>query len=152
MRAFKGYMTLEATIIVPIVICVFVLIIYFTNYMYVRCILSQDCFSIALEATDNNMNEKYNSHAERSEGESGSRAKKYFGQSSLCFLVSDKSKNTVMVEGSTETKHSAMGSYYLKPQNGWGLKASFSATKRKYASHIRTIKRLSDMGKEIIED
>ncbi len=51
MRKFKGYMTLEASLVMPVVICVIVLIIYFTYYLYGRCMLSQDTYILAFRAT-----------------------------------------------------------------------------------------------------
>ena len=44
-------MTLEAALIVPMVICVFSLLIYFSYYLYGRCILSQDAYILAFRAS-----------------------------------------------------------------------------------------------------
>ena len=44
-------MTLEASFIVPMIICVFALLIYFSYYLYGRCILSQDAYILAFRAS-----------------------------------------------------------------------------------------------------
>ena len=44
-------MTVEASFIVPMVICVFALIIYCTNYVYARCVLAQDSYILAFRAS-----------------------------------------------------------------------------------------------------
>ena len=71
--------------------------------------------------------------------------KKYFGCSKPSFSAQQAGK-TIRVQGNTETKHSAMGRYFLKPINGWELEASFTAKQRNYPKHVRLIKRLKDIG------
>lgn len=46
-----GYMTLEASLIMPIVIYICLLIIYVGFYQYDRCIIMQDCYRIALRGS-----------------------------------------------------------------------------------------------------
>lgn len=135
-QRFKGYMTLEASLIVPMVICVFALLIYFTNYMYARCILSQDCYLLAFRAADDR--------------EEAINEKKYFGNIKPSFETSDKAGKKIKVIGRTETRHGAMGNYFLKPAGSWQLEASFTAKKRDYPGHVRMLKRLRDIGEEII--
>lgn len=151
MRAYKGYMTLEAALIVPMVICIFALIIYCTNYVYARCILSQDCYSLAFEATSNDMGTVYDSLSELEQKGVSLGAKKYFGNLQPSFSIANKNKKEVRVTGDTETKHGALGNYFLMPKEGWGLQASFTAKKRDYSGHIRMVKRVTDLGKELVD-
>ena len=44
-------MTLEAALIVPMIICVFALLIYFSFYLYGRCVISQDSYILAFRAS-----------------------------------------------------------------------------------------------------
>lgn len=46
----KGYMTVEATFIIPSVIFLFVFIIYSSFYLYDRCVIFQDSYAYALRA------------------------------------------------------------------------------------------------------
>ena len=40
----KGYMTVEAAFVMPMVLCVFVMLIYTSFYLYDRCVFKQDDF------------------------------------------------------------------------------------------------------------
>lgn len=136
-------MTVEASFIIPMVICVFILIIYFTNYVYARCILSQDSYILAFRAAASTESGKSMETVvyEKARTVAG---KKYFGNTEPVFLGKSKGKE-IVVTGKTTTKHAAMGGYFLKPQKGWSLETSAKATKREYAKHIRTVKRVRDI-------
>lgn len=151
MRGYKGYMTLEASIIVPMVICVFALIIYCANYMYARCILSQDCYLLAFEATSNDLGTTYDSYSDLEQKAMSRNSGKYFGNQKPYFSVTEITGKKVRASGETETKHGAFGNYFLMPREGWGLEASFTAGKRDYAGHIRRVKRITDLGKEFAQ-
>jgi hypothetical protein len=151
MRGFKGYMTLEATLIVPMVICIFALIIYCANYMYARCILSQDCYLLAFEATSNDLGTTFESLADLEQKGMSLATKKYFGNRQPSFSVTGSMEKEVRASGETETKHGTFAKYFLMPHEGWGLEASFTAKKRNYAGHIRKVKRVTDLGKEFVD-
>lgn len=42
-----AYFTVEAALIIPIVLCIFVMIIYLSFYLYDRCVMSQDCYVLS---------------------------------------------------------------------------------------------------------
>ncbi len=142
-------MTLEASLLMPMVICVMALIIYFSFYLYGRCVISQDAYILAFRASlawDDDT-----SPAEYVEEHSGAIAgKKYFGSSFPEFETAISGKE-IMVEGGSEAKHSAMGRYFLKPSEGWDFARGGQAKKRRYAEHIRSLTRLRDIGKEITD-
>ncbi len=133
----------------PMVICVMALIIYFSFYLYGRCVISQDSYILAFRASlawdDDTTPGLY------VEEHSGAVAgRKYFGSSFPGFDTAVSGKE-ITVEGKDEAKHSAMGRYFLKPVEGWGFAGEGQAKKRRYAEHIRTLTRLKDIGKEIID-
>ena len=142
MRKLPGYMTVEASFIVPMAICVCVLIIYFSNYVYGRCVLAQDSYILAFRASMDKEAPPENVVAQKSAAVSG---KKYYGNSKPVFECSTSGKE-IEVTGKTETKHSAMGRYFLKPKGSWKLQSRQYAKKRDYSGHIRTIKRIRDLG------
>ena len=143
MRKLNGYMTVEASFVVPIVVCSFIFIIYISNYMYARCILAQDSYILAFRAA-NELDEYGNPQAYIQEKSERIFAKKYFGNRKPKFTAKQQGK-TVVVTGETETKHS-FGRYFGLPENGWKLESIESAKNIEYAKHIRTIKRLKDIG------
>ena len=151
MRRYKGYMTLEASLLMPMVICIMALLIYFTYYLYGRCIISEDAYILAFRAsTSEKGGVSYDPAgyvAERSDQVAG---KKYFGSQPPVFEAQIDGKD-VRVVGRSNTRHRAMGGFFLKPHGSWGFEAAGRATQRKYSRHIRILTRLSDLGKELID-
>ncbi len=47
----KGYFTIEATLLMPMVLAVYIFLIYLGLYQYDRCLLEQDCRLIALRGS-----------------------------------------------------------------------------------------------------
>lgn len=50
-KKINGYMTIEASFIIPFVFMLFVLIIYFSFYLYNQCVVYQDCYIAALRGS-----------------------------------------------------------------------------------------------------
>ncbi len=151
MRRFKGYMTLEASLIVPMVICVFALLIYFSFYLYGRCMLSQDTYILAFRASsDRSAQWKDNPIGYVSQKAPEKAGNKYFGSSFPCFDAEVSGKE-VKVHGKSEAKHSAMGGFFLKPKGSWEYEEVGAAKRRDYVSHIRKATRLWDLGREILD-
>lgn len=142
MRKLPGYMTVEASFIVPMCICVFVLIIYFANYAYARCVLAQDSYILAFRAS---MEKEASPESVVAGKASQVAGKKYYGNSYPGFECST-SGNEIEVIGRTETKHSAMGGFFLKPKGSWKLRSRQHAWKKDYSGYIRTVKRIKDIG------
>ena len=134
------------------IICIFALLIYFSYYLYGRCMLSQDCYILAFRASvaDTEV------YGENPVGYVCSKAstvagKKYFGSSFPRFETSVSGK-VVRVHGFSEAKHSAMGRYFLKPRAGWEYEAAGRAKRFEYVKHIRKLTRIRDIGKEILDN
>jgi hypothetical protein len=144
-------MTLEASLIIPMVICTFVLLIYFSYYLYGRCVLSQDTYVLAFRATragDGKSGRDMSSYVSaKADEQLGS---KYFGSTKPEVKSSVSGKN-IMVSGSAQVRHSAMPGYFLMQRRGWGYKAAGKAKRREYAKHIRQFTRIKDIGKEILD-
>lgn len=49
-KKIKGYFTVEAVYLIPIVLLLYVLIILGGFYLYDRCVMSQDCYLLAFRA------------------------------------------------------------------------------------------------------
>ena len=151
MKRYKGYMTLEASLLMPMVICVMALLIYFTYYLYGRCIISEDSYILAFRATiSDKKGAPYDPEGYVAERSSDVAGKKYFGSLKPQFEIGFTGKD-VRVVGKAGTRHRAMGRYFLKPSGSWGFEAAGRATRRQYSKHIRILTRLSDLGKELID-
>ena len=144
-------MTLEASLIVPIAICVIVLILYFSYYLYCRCILSQDTYILAFRAANNKTVEYEDDPVGYVYSKSDEKiGKKYFG-STKPEIKAEKNGKEVIVRGFANTRTHAMGSFFLKPQSGWDYMAAGRAKNLKSIKHIRKIKRLKDLGESFLE-
>ena len=151
MKRYKGYMTLEASLLMPMVICILALLIYFTYYLYGRCIISEDSYILAFRATVSDKGgTPYDPAGYVAERSCDVAGKKYFGNSKPVFEASISGKD-VRVVGTSEARHRAMGKYFLKPSGSWEFKAAGRATKRQYTRHIRILTRLSDIGRELTD-
>ena len=151
MKRFKGYMTLEATLLMPMVICILVLLIYFTYYLYGRCIISEDAYVLAFRASVSDKGgAEYDPEGYVQEKAEVVAGNKYFGSLKPSFEAQALGKE-IRVVGKSETRHRAMGRYFLKPSGSWGYEAAGKAKNRKYAKHIRTLTRLKDLGRELID-
>ncbi len=150
MRRFKGYMTLEASLIIPMVICVFALLIYFSFYLYGRCTLSQDAYVLAFRASVEKSKEWKDDPAGYVDQKAAKQAgSKYFGSSFPRFDTNTQGKE-IWVKGRSKARHAAMGRYFLKPRGSWEYEAEGIAKRRNYPGHIRMATRLKDLGKEIL--
>ena len=148
MRKVSGYMTLEAALVVPMALCSIVLLIYFSYFLYGRCILTQDAYILAFRATkQNNTGWEEDPAGFVADRASDVLGKKYFGSDEPTVSAASNGK-TVTVSGRAQARHLAMGRYFLKPQSGWEYEVFMKATKRETAKHIRTFMRLKDIGKE----
>ena len=144
-------MTLEASLIVPMVICVFCLIIYFSFYLYGRCMLSQDTYILAFRAVTTNLPDYEDDPASYVMSKAKDKAgNKYFGSSEPAFEA-DVSGDEVLVRGRSDAHHAAMGRYFLKPQEGWEYEAAGRATGIEYSENIREMTRFKDFATGVIE-
>lgn len=50
-KRISGYITLEASFIIPLTIMVLIMVIYFTFYLYNQCVVYQDCFLASLRGS-----------------------------------------------------------------------------------------------------
>lgn len=142
-------MTLEASLIVPMVICVFCLLIYFSFYLYGRCMLSQDAYILAFRAVSTNLPEYEDDPKGYVMNKASEKAgNKYFGSSFPQFDATE-SVDEITVKGSAGARHAAMGRYFLKPQSGWEYEAAGRAKRMEYARDIRKWTRLKDEGSGI---
>lgn len=144
-------MTLEATLVMPVVLAVFVLLIYSAYYLYGRCVLSQDSYILAFRAT----RAEASGHRGDMASYVGSRAdekagKKYFGSTNPKFTPKVSGKK-IRVKGKAEVRHSVMRRNFLLKKKKWGYSALGKAKKIEYPEHARRLKRLRDLGTEILE-
>ena len=135
----------------PMVICVMALLCYFSFYLYGRCILSQDVYILAFRASVVNAENWKDDPVGYVQAKAGMvTGEKYFGSEPPSFST-QVNGDTIKVRGEAVARHSAMGSYFLKPREGWDYEAAGQATRREYAAHIRKLTRIRDLGEKILD-
>lgn len=146
-----AYLTVEAAFIVPMVLCLFVILIYCSFYLYDRCVFQQDAYILCLresirkdEGAPTVDTARLESGAERQFGT------KYFAVSRLETSAAAEGKQCVF-EGTAQILPTSFGSDVLMPKNIWS--ANFRAEKRKTdpAWSIRSLRRKSYVLKKGME-
>ena len=122
-------MTLEAALVIPMVICVITLIILFTYYLYGRCVLSQDAYILAFRASVDK--DRYDAAPESTKPQ--------------FHVTTGASGKEIKVEADARIRAGAMGDYFLKPRSGWEFKAGQKAKCLEQVKHIRRMTRLKDI-------
>lgn len=135
--------------IFPMVLCVIVMLIWGSYYMYDRAIISQDCYVLAFRASVKaDARNKISPSAYVASKAAEQAGARYFGAEKPSFSVKQSGKE-VMVTGETRIRTSAMGRYFLKIGTGWELKPTLKAKIRNDPGHVRRIKRLMDIGDRV---
>ena len=119
-----GYMTLEAAFIIPWTIFMFVFLIYASFYLYDKCVLFQDaytvCFRASVQKEENGVSDYLSSHMEERFG------RKYFGVGKV-EKNAQQSDKEVRVYGACSVK--VPFSFFLTMPNagGWQIQTEAKA-------------------------
>lgn len=140
-REIQAYMTIEASLLIPMVVCVIVVIIYTAFCLYDKCLIAQDSYILCLR-------ESYRKDAEGPQVnteaiESG--AERQFG--TKYFAVNAFSGNAAAEGtigsycGTMKVAPGVFGQYFLMPQNIWTQRFSSAARKTDPPWSIRSYRR-----------
>lgn len=117
-KGLKGYMTLEASFIIPWVIFLFAFLIYACFYLYDKCVLFQDAYVLALRGSvqkeEAEMLEYVNAHMGAQFGS------KYFGVGRVEGKA-EKSKREIKVTGNCRVKIPFDNFLTFSKESGWGI-------------------------------
>ena len=119
-----GYMTLEAAFIIPWTIFLFVFLIYASFYLYDKCVLFQDaytvCFRASVQKEEKSVSEYLSSHMEAQFG------KKYFGTGTIEKSVQQSDKE-VRVYGECSVKVPFLHFLTMVQTGGWQIQTEAKA-------------------------
>lgn len=94
-----AYFTVEAAFLIPVVLCLFALVIYLSFFMYDRCLLTQDSYQTALYGS-----ERKNSEDQEESGVFSPDKSRYFMLNALNIEGQKKGKNyTAQASASVHT-------------------------------------------------
>ena len=119
-----GYMTLEAAFIIPWTVFLFVFLIYASFYLYDKCVLFQDaytlCFRASVQKEENGVSEYLSSHMETQFG------KKYFGIGAI-EKSAQQSDKEVKVYGACSVKVPFSHFLTMPRAGGWHIQTEAKA-------------------------
>ncbi len=120
----KGYMSIEAAFIIPWVIFLFVFLIYISFYLYDKCVLFQDaytvCFRGSIQKEENSALNYIQEHIEEQFG------RKYFGVGKVEKSVRQSGKE-VYVYGECHVKMPFSHFLVLANKDGWHIQTNAKA-------------------------
>lgn len=143
--ACAAYMTVEASLLIPMVLCVIVIALYVAFFLYDRCVLYQDAYILCLHESYQKDEGEPAVDTSRMEEEAQELAtNRYFALDSL-EASADADGLWSIYEGTADMAPAAFGEYFLMPQDIWTM--SFSAKSRKTdpAWSIRSWRRKSQL-------
>lgn len=144
----EAYLTVEAAMLIPMVLCLYVMLIYTAFYLYDRCLFRQDasllCFreSIRREEGAPAVNpEQIRQNEKRQFGT------KYFAVSRIQTQATKDGKKAVY-QGSASVLPTSFGGYFMMPKKIWTLTFQASARKTDPPWSIRSFRRKSWLVKQ----
>ena len=143
-RKIQGaYLTVELSLIIPIIFLVIVLVVHWGFMMYDRVIMSQDAYLLALRGAVISAEEP-----EQYALENWLFGGWYFGSATPSVQTSsDWLFNTVEVTLSMETYHGGTSYYSINPQGKWASSISWKADYTRPAKRVRLFTRAYDLYK-----
>lgn len=123
-KALKGYMTLEASFIMPWVIFLFAFLIYASFYLYDKCVLFQDAYVLALRGSVQKEEAEALKYVNEHMGTQFGN--KYFGVGRVNGSA-EKSKKEIKVIGSCSVKIPFDNFLTFSKESGWQISTQAAA-------------------------
>lgn len=142
-RGLKGYMTVEAALIIPMVLCIIVILIYTSFFLYDRCLFAQDSYLLCLREAYRKEEGAPKVDADRlAAGAEKQFGTKYFAVDSFSGDASVKGKYG-FYEGTAKVAPKVFGTYFLMPKTIWNQCFSSASRKNDPPWYIRSYRRKS---------
>lgn len=143
-----AYFTVEASFIIPMVLVIFVLILYLGFFLYDRCLFSQDayllCFRGSILKEEEEIEEKVASMRAEQFG------RKYFALDSQESEVSEDGKWIVM-EGEASLAPAVFGRAALMPEGVWRISYRGKARKTDPVYQFRRYRRIRYLAQQVLQ-
>lgn len=134
--AAEAYFTVEAAMIIPVVLSIIVMIIYLSFYLYDRCVMAQDCYVLSYRQSI----EKGNT-----DRVGGEEIRSQFGEKlfMLSGLETEASKGgTIEVKGNAQMEPPLFGLSFFEEENLWRIGVGRKAKKTDPPKDYRRVRRL----------
>ena len=135
-RAADGYFTVEASLVIPVVLCVILMLMYLSFYLYDRCILAQDCYVLS-----------YRQSIEKGDADRAGEgaAREQFGQKLFMLHKLETGYSgggAIRVHASAAMEAPVFLPDFLRGQRKWSLAAEEKARKTDPPKDYRRVRRL----------
>ena len=141
-----GYFTLEASLVVPMALCIIVLLIHLSYYTYQKAILTQDLYLLGFRASVLGRQQEVDADTYIRANAADQFGNRYIGSPEPEIDAQDNDR-FVKCHAETEADHAAMQWHFLMPASDWGVRSNSKADVIHRGAHIRRIDRLVDLGK-----
>ena len=141
-----AYFTFEASLVVPMVLCIIVMLIHLSYYVYQKAILAQDTYLLGFRAAVLGRQQEVDAAAYVAGNAGEQFGNRYIGAAGPEVRTTDNGR-LVKLESETEADHLAMVWHELMPQDSWKVAAGSKADVIHRGDHIRRIDRITDLGK-----
>lgn len=135
-----GYLTVEAALVMPMVLCLYVILIFTAYYLSDRCMSAQDSYLLVFrqscDKTGQDVTEGIRSMEQTQYGE------KYIAQRSRETTPSQSGKYVVL-DGSAAEGTTLFESYWLMPAGPWQYSIHARARRSDPAALVRLLRRLT---------
>lgn len=147
-KLFNAYLTVELSLIFPIILLVIVLVVHWSFMMYDRTIMSQDAYLLALRGAVISDEEPEKYATENGDWQFGGW---YFGSPKPSVQTSsDWLFKNVEIQLSMETYHAGTSYYSINPQGKWASSISWKASYLRPARRVRLFTRAYDLYKILL--
>lgn len=145
-RTLPGYMTVEASLILPMVLCVYTVLIYTGYFLYNRCLATQDAYILCYRESIHK-DESLWSYPDGSvvrEEEADQVSSKYLALKSRSTEVSTE-RSIIRYSGEGSVTPVLFGGSTIMPQDIWTFRYGMSARHTDPPLNIRKVRRVYDL-------
>ena len=132
-------MTVEASFLIPMVLCIIVIMLYTAFYLYDRCLFHQDayllCYRESITKEESTIQNKVES------AKTDVFGKKYYALSSIETSV-NRNGRTIALSGTGKVQPAAFGGYFLMPKSIWMIRFAGAAKAYDPPLQIRKFRRI----------
>lgn len=151
-----AYMTVEAALLIPMVLCLFVVLLYAAWFLYDRCLFTQDAYIACLRESYRKDEGESRIDPGRIDEEMRNLAGTgYFAVSSWSGSADSEQgigADTGTFQGTARVIPAAFGSSSLMPQNIWEMTFTARARKNDVPWAIRSFRRKTYLVKTVLQD
>lgn len=141
-----AYFTVEAALVMPVVLCILVMVIYLSFYLYDRCVMAQDCYVLS-----------YRQSIEKGKADRISQEKIRSQYGNKLFMLSaletgSSSGGTICVRSNARMSPPLFGLPVFEQEREWDLGVERKAKKTDPPKDFRRVRRTLFLASKVLPD